>query len=148
MSDIPRGTMLSMLGSDFSFWVELPAIGASGGILVAWRHGLGPANATRLDNHSVSIQFSSPNLQNWWLTCVYGPQGDNNKISFLQELREVKAACPGPWLVLGDFNLIKSSEDKNTGIINNAMMGRFRRWINDLELKDLPLAGRKYTWSN
>jgi len=56
--------------------------------------------------------------------------------------------CPGPWLVLGDFNLIRNSEDKNTGIINRAMMGRFGHLINDLKLKDLPLAGRKYTWSN
>jgi len=28
------------------------------------------------------------------------------------------------------------------------MMGRFRRLISDLELRDLPLLGRKYTWSN
>jgi len=27
-------------------------------------------------------------------------------------------------------------------------MGRFRRLISDLELRDLPLLGRKYTWSN
>ncbi|WVZ91346.1 LOW QUALITY PROTEIN: hypothetical protein U9M48_037534 [Paspalum notatum var. saurae] len=28
------------------------------------------------------------------------------------------------------------------------MMGRFRRLINDLGLKDIPLLGRKYTWTN
>ena len=27
-------------------------------------------------------------------------------------------------------------------------MGRFRRFINDLALKEIPLHGRKYTWSN
>lgn len=35
MNVIPRGTLLSMLGSDFSYHVELPSIAASGGILVA-----------------------------------------------------------------------------------------------------------------
>jgi len=148
MSGISRGCILSLLGSDFPHWLELPAIGASGGILVAWRHGLGLDNATRLDTFSVSIQFSPANSQNWWLTCVYGPQGDDNKVVFLQELRDVRAACIGPWLVLGDFNLIARSEDKNNGLVNRAMVGRFRRLINDLELKDLPLIGRKYTWSN
>jgi hypothetical protein len=27
-------------------------------------------------------------------------------------------------------------------------MGRFRRLVSDLELKDIPLMGRRYTWSN
>jgi endonuclease/exonuclease/phosphatase family metal-dependent hydrolase len=66
----------------------------------------------------------------------------------MQELRDVRAACLGPWLVLGDFNLTARTEDKNNGLANKAMMGRFRSLINDLELKDLPLLGRKYTWSN
>ena len=54
MSGISRGCILSMLGSDFTHWVELPAAGASGGILVAWRHDLGPATATRIDSFSLS----------------------------------------------------------------------------------------------
>ena len=87
MDAVSRGTLLSMLGSDFSDFVELPAIGASGGILIAWRHGLGQARATRVDQYSVSIEFSPSGLQLWWLTCVYGPQGDDNKLLFLQELR-------------------------------------------------------------
>jgi endonuclease/exonuclease/phosphatase family metal-dependent hydrolase len=28
------------------------------------------------------------------------------------------------------------------------MMGRFRKLIEDLSLKEIPLHGRKYTWSN
>jgi hypothetical protein len=48
----------------------------------------------------------------------------------------------------GDFNLILSPEDKNNENINRAMMGRFRRLVSDLELKDIPLMGRRYTWSN
>ena len=60
----------------------------------------------------------------------------------------MRSACHGPWTVLGDFNLITSEEDKNNGNLNRAMMGRFRRLINDLELKELSLHGRKFTWSN
>jgi len=86
MSGVSRGCILSMLGSDFSHWVELPASGASGGILVAWRHDLGPATATRIDDFSLSVQFSPVNSQAWWLTCVYGPQGNDNKILFIEEL--------------------------------------------------------------
>ena len=28
------------------------------------------------------------------------------------------------------------------------MMGRFRKFINDLALRDIPLQGRSFTWSN
>lgn len=61
----------------------------------------------------------------WWLTCVYGLQGNDNKILFLQELRDVQVACQGPWVVFGDFNLIYMLEDKNNSNPDRAMRGRF-----------------------
>jgi len=56
---------------------------------------------------------------------VYGPQGNEEKIQFLQELRAIRSACSGPWVVFGDFNLIYKDEDKNNANLNRAMMGHF-----------------------
>ena len=145
---ISQRVILSALGSDFTGYLALPSVGASGGILVAWRHHVGISGAQRVDNFSMSIQFSTDNGQTWWLTCVYGPQGNEDKIQFLQELRDIRVTCQGPWMIAGDFNLIYKDEDKNNVNYNRAMMGRFRRFINDLALKEIPLHGRKYTWSN
>lgn len=47
-------------------------------------------------------------------------------------------------MLAGDFNLILKTEDKNNSNINRAMMGRFRRFLDDLALKEIPLHGRKY----
>jgi hypothetical protein len=69
-------------------------------------------------------------------------------ISFLQELRDIRSAIQGPWITVGDFNLIYKAEDKNNSNYNRAMMGRFRKLIDDLGLKDIPIHGRKFTWSN
>ena len=44
--------------------------------------------------------------------------------------------------------MIYKDEDKNNANYNRASMGRFRRFINDLALKEIPLHGRKFTWSN
>lgn len=132
MQGSSQGTILFMFGSDFSYSIELPSVGASGGLLIAWRHSLGPATTTKEDNHIISIQFSLSSGLSWWLTYVYGPQGDDNKVLFLQELRNIIATFQGPWLVLGDFNLIVNDEDKNNGNFNRAMMGRFHHFINDL----------------
>jgi hypothetical protein len=127
MQFIARSTLISVLGAEFSEYVFLPWNGASGGILVAWKNHLRFTGASRVDNHSVSIQFHKQEGGTWWLTCVYGPQGDEEKISFLQELRNVREGCNGPWVVAGDFNLIYKASDKNNNNFSRAMMGRFRR---------------------
>jgi hypothetical protein len=77
-----------------------------------------------------------------------GPKGTMKKSSFLQELRNIRAACPGPWVIAGDFNLIYRTENKNNTNYNLAMMGQFRSLIDDLALKEIQLLGRKFTWSN
>ena len=82
------------------------------------------------------------------MTCVYGPQEEADKIAFLAELRGIRATHPGPWALCGDFNMIYRDEDKNNGNLNRRMMGRFRRFLNDSELKEIYLHGRRYTWSN
>jgi len=46
MSVMTTGVILSSLGSDFTNWINLPAAGASGGFVIAWRQSLGPATAS------------------------------------------------------------------------------------------------------
>lgn len=67
---------------------------------------------------------------------MYGPQENQEKIQFLQELRDIRAHCIGPWMVAGDFNIIYKDEDKNNSNLNRAMMGRFRRWVNDMAVAE------------
>ena len=51
-------------------------------------------------------------------------------------------------MVAGDFNLITDPEDKNQGVLHHSMMRRFRRTLSLLELKEVYLNGRRFTWSN
>lgn len=52
------------------------------------------------------------------------------------------------WVVAGDFNLILDSADKNNGRANRRNIARFRGVVDELELRDIHLHGRLYTWSN
>lgn len=92
--------------------------------------------------------FANHSGCHWWFTRVYGPQADPQKLLFLNELRELRTQCPGPWLITGDFNLIYRAEDNNNTNVDRAMMGRFRQLLNDLELKEIKLLGHRFTWSN
>jgi hypothetical protein len=51
-------------------------------------------------------------------------------------------------MLCGDFNLIYQAADNNNGRLSQRMMGRFRHFLNDLELLELHLHGRLFTWSN
>ncbi|WVZ94677.1 hypothetical protein U9M48_040542 [Paspalum notatum var. saurae] len=140
--------LLTVFGSAFDKFVSLPADGSRGGILIAWKGACCHAISSRVDRYSVSIQFAEQEGRNWWFTGVYGPQEDEHKIQFLQELRDIRALCAGPWMVAGEFNLIYQAADKNNANLNRAMMGRFRKFLDDTNLKEFPLHGRKFTWSN
>lgn len=52
------------------------------------------------------------------------------------------------WLILGDLNLIRKLEDRNKlgGVINEMLL--FNEAMSALGLVELPLLGRKFTWSN
>jgi exonuclease III len=84
----------------------------------------------------------------WWLTIVYGPQDEGQKSLFLEELATVRDQCPRPWVVIGDFNLILDEADKNNSRINHRTMRKFRQTVAELQLLDIHLHVRRYTWSN
>lgn len=44
---------------------------------------------------------------------VYGPQEDNAKLAFLQEIKEIQVIVEEKWLLIGDFNMILQAQDKS-----------------------------------
>jgi hypothetical protein len=79
---------------------------------------------------------------------VYGPTEHAAKDDFLLELRDMHAFVQGPWMLCGDFNMIYQASDQNTDRLRRGLMRRFRQVLDDLQLDELQLAGRLYTWSN
>jgi exonuclease III len=145
---ISRRMVMFTLGADFDEFIVLPTDGTRGGILLAWKGCVRQRLNTRIDTCSLLAQFAHEDGVPWWFTGVYGPQSDALKVQFLQQLRLVRQDCTGPRVVGGDFNLIYQAEDKNNSNLDWAKMGRSRRFINDVELHEIPLLGRKFTWSN
>jgi hypothetical protein len=84
----------------------------------------------------------------WRLTGVYGPQGDLEKKMILRELKRIKPVPQDRWLIIGDFNMVYQTQDKNNGRLNRSLKSRFRRTLNYLEVKEIELVGRRFTWSN
>jgi exonuclease III len=138
-----------MLGNRFAIFDYLPVAGTRDGILIACRSPEVSCSRFHLGTYSVTVTLNFAHEQEQFcLTGVYGPQADVDKVEFLNELRSIQSMAPCPWLLAGDFNLILDATDKNNANLNRRKMGRFRWFVDDAELKDLHLHGRRYTWSN
>jgi hypothetical protein len=148
MALIYSSTVLEALGPDFDDYTYLPAIGTRGGILLAWKSRVVSITDPLFTINALTAKVAMGSNTPWWLTVVYGPQQNEDKINFLQELRDIRVDCQGPWMLCGDFNLIYQAADKNNTNLDRRMMGIFRRLINDLLLKEIYLNGHRYTWSN
>uniref|UniRef100_A0A453HXG8 Endonuclease/exonuclease/phosphatase domain-containing protein n=1 Tax=Aegilops tauschii subsp. strangulata TaxID=200361 RepID=A0A453HXG8_AEGTS len=104
MDLICSSVVLDTLGSEFDDYTYLPAQGTWGSILLAWKSRALSMTDPMFTTNALTVDTVSG--MPWWLTVVYVPQDDVDKVAFMQELREIKADCAGPWMLCGDFNLI------------------------------------------
>ncbi|KAF1894928.1 hypothetical protein Lal_00022422 [Lupinus albus] len=136
-------------GSDFD-WVFQPSIGKSGGILSMWRK----------DKFVLQYSESGPGFlevcgkfwnstENCHLVNVYSPSDIQDKRRFWLDLerRQINSS-DSLWCYAGDFNSIKSSDERQGSESHGRLMeiSEFNGFINNLHLLDLPLAGRRFTW--
>lgn len=150
MSTSDNAIIRSALGPEYeNNFCFLPSCGASGGILIAAKNNILQVQNPLLTVNTISATlFDIKRQTSWMVTGVYGPQGDLEKKMFLRELRHLKRIATSRWLLIGDFNLIYKVEDKNNGRLNRRLVLHFRRTLNHLQVKEIPLAGRRFTWSN
>jgi hypothetical protein len=117
--------------------------------MVAWHMHKWCCTNVHLSGHAVTAKVKHRSGEDtWWLTAVYGLQHDQEKVAFLEELRQFHSGRLGPCLLCGDLNLIYKTTYKSNGHLNHRLMGRVRWFLQDFELLELHMHGHQYTWSN
>lgn len=149
IEDLSLAMANDLMGTSFDY-VLLPSVGASGGIIVALHRDdwSSPHHATRQFSVTIRLEPIGLAAAPWSLSVVYGPVVDDLKTDFLAELRQTRAASQEPLLLCGDFSMIYQARDKSNDRLNLRMMRRFRRALDELQVEELYLHGRLYTWSN
>jgi hypothetical protein len=61
---------------------------------------------------------------------------------------ELAPTIQGAWLIIGDFNLIRYSHEKNSNNFDRALSATFNAMIQSLAWFELPLLDRRFTWTN
>jgi hypothetical protein len=79
---------------------------------------------------------------------VYGAAQDEDKDSFLQIFSDICENLDIPTLIGGDFNILRFANEKNKGGGVTRFSGEFNSIINRFALRELPLSGGMFTWSN
>lgn len=101
------------------------------------------------NSYAISIEFSSShNGAQWVLTNIYAPCTSAGKRDFLSWFASIAMLDHIDWLIVGDFNLCRSPDDRNGPGGNQQEMYLFNNAISSLGLVELPLKGRRFTWSN
>lgn len=79
---------------------------------------------------------------------MYGPCEHNDKAEFIDWFSNIHMPPDVDWIIMGDFNFIRDPNDRNKpgGDVNEMVL--FNEAISNLGLIELPLKGRKYSWSN
>jgi exonuclease III len=137
--------VMQCLGPSFDGYIYLPVVETRGGVLLAWDTSVVSIGHVSFDTYVINGEVRSRDNSSWWITTVYGPQAREDKFSFLTELAERHSLCSGPWMAIGDFNMILFASEKNNELLDRDMMARFHIFVQELELKDIYMHGRRFT---
>jgi hypothetical protein len=79
---------------------------------------------------------------------VYGSTQEDHKEEFLRELATFCDKSKEPYVVGGDFNILRFSYEKNKDFQPNRFSDNFKAIINANGLREVHCSGGCYTWSN
>eukprot|EP00253_Pinus_taeda_P010874 PITA_10874 len=127
------------------------AIGSAGGLAVLWN-----PNEIILDNWTsmcgtlTGLGRIVGTKQLVVISGVYGPPSPGKKEQFINSFKSVRRLFPkAAWIIGGDFNLIRSLEEKKGGIRRrDHFMDSFNDMIEELRLVDIQTINGTFTWNN
>jgi hypothetical protein len=116
---------------------------------VIWKSAVFSGAEIFRNSFALSVEFTSRHNNSYWvLTNIYGPCDAEGKRNFLEWFGNIQMPDDVCWLVVGDFNLMRKPEDRNRPGGNITEMLLFSEAISSLGLTEIPLHGRKFTWTN
>jgi hypothetical protein len=132
------------MGMDFK--IVNPSNGRSGGVLMLWKKEVHIQQIFSAPNYIDVRVVESPG-KIWRLTGIYGESRWEDKYKTWDKIRELHAQCNLPWAIIGDFNEILFTHEKEGGNQRPLnFMQAFRDVLSDCGLEDLGYVGDPFTW--
>lgn len=126
-----------------------PSIGASGGLLTIWNSSVFDGSLVHANAYDITVNFQSKlDSKSFHVSNIYGLANSPEKAAFVTWLINFDTSTFHDWLLGGDFNLIRHSDNRNKPGGDISEMFLFNSLIADLDLVEIPFSGTNYTWSN
>lgn len=126
----------------------IDAIGSAGDCIIAWKKSYRLLSSSSTP-HSISVLLlQASSGKEFVITNVYGSSRDEGKLEFIRETRKLANNISNPWIIIGDFNLVRWLVDRTGDMRGFGLMSEFNDLIGELQLIDVPIKNRKFTWSN
>ncbi|XP_058766042.1 uncharacterized protein LOC131639577 [Vicia villosa] len=129
-------------------WTASNSVGAAGGMVIFWRRGSLSLNYSIIGKGYVCINTNWEGLA-YNLVNVYAPCSMKERRLLWNSLVEKKRLRgKEEWCVGGDFNEVVSREERKGEVGSRFTKGmeEFRKFIEQMDLVDIPCVGGKFTW--
>ncbi|KAK8652909.1 hypothetical protein V6N13_126932 [Hibiscus sabdariffa] len=136
----------SMNKYNFSF---IASEGAAGGLISLWDPDFFKCESVLgSKNYIVLIGTLAKQDFKCALINVYGPHDVGERSQMFDNLRKCIFDLQVPVIIGGDFNVVRTKEEKIGVSFHKKAMREFSGFIETMSLVDIPLVGGRFTWSN
>lgn len=133
-------------------WVFSPAVNRGGGLLCLWKKGTLAVQDCVIEPGFISINcLWGESAIECSILNIYAPCDIEGKRRLWVSLLEWRnRAVNQTWCLLGDFNAVRSLEERKgasaESYLNRMDIDSFNEFINNMELVETPFIGRNFTW--
>jgi exonuclease III len=134
--DFTDQELRGLVNGELFHWHRRAAVGRSGGMLLGIKDESFEVGAIDQGPFFLSATLLHRESKfKFVFVGVYGPVDHARSASFLSDLENKVESCSYPVVVLGDFNLIRGTQDKNNSNINWPLVNAFNESIARLALR-------------
>ncbi|KAH7839133.1 hypothetical protein Vadar_000168 [Vaccinium darrowii] len=122
--------------------------GASGGLITMWNKKAFQAHHILARRNFIIVKGELFGSFECIIINIYAPNDIRSRRELWKELVQLKTTFQVPWCLGGAFNEVKRIGERVGCLRSDRGMREFNDFINLMEVHDLPMMGRKFTWSN
>jgi hypothetical protein len=153
LQEVSASLCYSIWGGEDCGWAFNPSIGNSGGILSIWRKSVFSFVFSFVGTGYVGVCLDwGAQKKRCYIVNVYSKCDLTNKRRLWESILMSKGGFGGEaWCVIGDFNAVLHGDERrgiNLHGLNDVSVesAEFANFVSNMELLDLPVLGRKFTW--
>ncbi|XP_023761643.1 uncharacterized protein LOC111910084 [Lactuca sativa] len=148
LSDLHNSLDVSSCWGNFNHGFEyVNATGRSGGLLTIWDSNFFNIEATVKSMYFLMIIGTCTSIDGQVVIVnVYGPKSSPDKLQLWWDLLNLKQQRMATWIILGDFNEVRSPDERINSTFCKSSTECFNHFIQRAELHDLKMWGFRFTY--